>query len=72
MPGRSLRLTGALGPLQPMGLAGALSFTLTPVAAGTHIVAEYAVSGFAPHGFESLAGAVDGVLAEQLARLARP
>jgi uncharacterized protein YndB with AHSA1/START domain len=72
LPGRVLRLTGALGPLQPMGLGGALTFTLTPAAGGTHLVVDYAVAGFAPHGFEGLAGAVDGVLAEQLARLAQP
>src|SRR5579863_8892937 len=36
-PGKLLRLSGALGPLQSMGVAGSLSWSLTPVASGTKI-----------------------------------
>jgi hypothetical protein len=72
-PGTLLRLAGGLGPLQAMGVNGALSFTLKPAAPGhTAVSADYVVSGYAPHGFESLATVVDGVLAEQLARYATP
>ena len=70
-PGRLLRLAGGLGPLQRMGVAGALTFSLAAADPGhTRIVLEYAVSGFAPAGFAELAAAVDRVLGEQLARLA--
>src|SRR5688572_9285753 len=36
-PGRTLRMTGGLGPLQGMGLHGALEFRFAPVAGGTKI-----------------------------------
>lgn len=72
-PGKVLRLSGGLGPLQAMGVSGALTFTLQSAAAGrTTLSADYAVSGYAPGGFEKIAAAVDGVLAEQLARYAEP
>jgi hypothetical protein len=70
-PGKALRLGGGLGPLQRMGVSGALSFTLAADAPGTtRVVAEYAVSGYAPAGLAELAVAVDEVLGAQLARFA--
>ncbi|MBS0395942.1 MAG: ATPase [Proteobacteria bacterium] len=71
-PRDTLRLAGGLGPLQAMGATGALTFTLRADGAATRIVVSYAVSGYAPDGWERLAGAVDAVLGEQLARLAAP
>jgi uncharacterized protein YndB with AHSA1/START domain len=68
-PGKALRLVGGLGPLQAMGVSGALTFTLKAESADvTRVTVSYAVSGFAPEGFADLARAVDAVLAEQLAR----
>jgi len=68
-PGKALRLVGGLGPLQEMGVSGALTFTLKAESAGvTRVTVSYAVSGFAPQGFADLAPAVDAVLGEQLAR----
>jgi hypothetical protein len=70
-PRALLRLYGGLGPLQRMGAAGALSFTLkAEPSGGTRVVAEYAVAGYAPAGLTEIAGAVDQVLAAQLARYA--
>jgi len=70
-PRHTLRLVGGLGPLQGMGAAGALTFTLKPMGPGqTTVTAEYAVSGYVPGGFGELAAAVDGVLSEQLRRYA--
>jgi hypothetical protein len=73
-PGRLLRLTGGLGPLQGLGLHGTLEFRLEPVpdapAPRTRIVQEYRVHGWLPEGLEALAGAVDGVQRGQLERLA--
>lgn len=71
-PREALRLAGGLGPLQRLGAGGALTFTLRAEPGGTRIVAEYAVSGYAPAGLEALAAAVDQVLGAQLARLAAP
>ena len=59
--------------LQRLGAGGTLSFTLKrEPTGGTRVVAEYAVSGYAPAGLDQLAGAVDQVLAAQLARFAAP
>lgn len=69
VPGRSLVLHGALGPLQAMAVAGALSITLTASPAGTVVEARYAVAGYAPSGLAALAAPVDSVLTAQFARL---
>lgn len=69
-PGKLLRLTGALGPLQSFGVAGTLSWSFVPVANGTRIELTYSVGGFSPEGFEAIAPVVDGVLRDQLQRLA--
>ena len=63
---RELRMVGGLGPLQTMGVAGAMSIVLTESEEGTELVYHYNVSGA---GGDSLAGAVDRVQLEQLERL---
>lgn len=71
VPGRTLRLTGGLGPLQGMGATGALTFTLRSTSnTRTAVVAEYSVIGYSRGGLTSLAAAVDEVLAEQMRRFA--
>lgn len=70
-PPRLLRLVGALGPLQAEALAGTLSITLTPQGTGTRIRFDYAVAGHAAaFKLETIAPAVNGVIAEQAKRLA--
>ncbi len=69
-PGKLLRLTGALGPLQSLGVAGSLSWSFVPIGDGTKIEVTYNVGGFNKDGFEAIAPAVDGVLRDQLQRLA--
>lgn len=69
-PGKMLRLRGGLGPLQEMGVTGAMTWTLTAtIDGGTVLTLNYAVGGYSPNGFDGLARAVDGVLAEQVNRL---
>jgi hypothetical protein len=68
-PGKALRLRGALGPLQGMGVEGALTWSLKPSGTGTDIAVTYAVGGFAKDGFEDMSKAVDRVLGEQIERL---
>ncbi len=68
-PGKLLRLSGAMGPLQEAGLAGTLTWTLSPSADGTTVEMTYSVGGFRAGGLRDLAPAVDGVLRGQLARL---
>jgi hypothetical protein len=69
MPGRLLLLEAPLGPLQSLAVTTRLSWRLKPVAGGTEITQTYVAGGYLPMGGETLAPAVDGVLAEQLARL---
>lgn len=64
--GDTLRLTGGLGPLQAMPVAGVLTITLKPSGTGTDLVATYAVAG---PGLAGLAAPVDGVLGVQWPRL---
>ncbi len=71
LPGKALRLRGALGPLQPMAVNGVMSITLTPAADGTDLVMRYAVGGYAKDGLAAIATPVDSVLGEQVARLKR-
>jgi uncharacterized protein YndB with AHSA1/START domain len=69
MPGKVLRMSGALGPLQPEGLAGSLTWVLKPVDGGTELIQTYKVGGYATRPLLEWAPDVNGVLAEQLARL---
>jgi len=67
-PGKSLRLAGGLGPLQPMGVAGSMSWTFTPSEKGTSLQLTYVIGGYNPGGFQQLAPGVDSVLKMQLDR----
>ena len=69
-PGRVLRLSGGLGPLQSEPVGGVLTVTLKPTVAGTRILWEYVVGGFMRYKVADIAPAVDKVMAGQLASLA--
>jgi uncharacterized protein YndB with AHSA1/START domain len=71
LPGQEVRLSGALGPLQSMGLAGHLTWTLTQKDGRTAFTQTYGVGGYARGGAGQLAAPVDSVLGEQLGRLKR-
>ncbi len=66
---RTLRMIGALGPLQEMGPTGVLTFTVAPHASGAKLTMTYRVSGDPGLGLDALAPLVDGVLNEQFSRL---
>jgi uncharacterized protein YndB with AHSA1/START domain len=68
-PDRALRLRGALGPLQGLGVEGAMTITLTPEGDGTGLVLTYNIGGYVKGGLAALAQPVDAVLGEQVARL---
>ena len=68
-PPSMLRLEGALGPLQADGVAGHLTFKLTPQDGGTAVNLAYDVGGHAPGGLDKLADPVNAVLDAQLGRL---
>jgi uncharacterized protein YndB with AHSA1/START domain len=66
---KMLRLSGALGPMQGMGVSGVSTYTLKPAEQGTLLELSYVAGGYRPGGFAKFAPNVDGVLAEQLGRL---
>ncbi|MDX1555778.1 MAG: SRPBCC domain-containing protein [Xanthomonadales bacterium] len=68
-PGKEIRFDGALGPLQSMAVNGRMIWTIATGDDSTSITFTYHVMGFMDGGFEGLAPAVDGVIAEQLDRL---
>jgi uncharacterized protein YndB with AHSA1/START domain len=69
--GEMLRLSGGLGPLQALGLAGSMTWRVRAAGDGSKVELTYNVGGFLPGGFDELAPAVERVLAEQVDRLAR-
>lgn len=70
-PGRRLRMTGGLGPLQGMGLHGVLEFRLEArEGGGTTIVMFYRAGGYTPDDLSKLAPVVDRVQGQQLGGLA--
>lgn len=69
-PGKMLRLSGALGPLQGEAMAGTLTVRLTPIKGGTELAFEYVVGGYMRMATGEMAPAVDGVIVEQASRLA--
>ena len=68
-PGKLLRMSGALGPLQAGALAGSLSLETVEKDGATQLTLTYNVSGYYPGGLTGIAPAVDGVLREQMTRL---
>ena len=69
MPATMLRLTGGLGPLGLMGVDGNMTWDFEEVEGGTRVRFTYAVGGYMKGGLEQMAGPVDYVLGEALARL---
>lgn len=70
IPGSTLRLNSALGPLQAEGLTGSLSWDIKALpGGGSEITQTYVVGGFVRGGAGKYAGIVDQVVGEQLSRL---
>jgi uncharacterized protein YndB with AHSA1/START domain len=68
-PDKTIRLRGALGPLQAEGVDGALTWTIAPADKGVTLTQTYVVGGYLRDGTAKWAGPVDEVLHEQLMRL---
>jgi uncharacterized protein YndB with AHSA1/START domain len=69
-PGKLLRMTGGLGPLQDMAVTGVMTLKLSEAQGKTTLELSYKIGGYAP-GLADLARPVDGVVAEQFARWKR-
>ena len=70
VPGKMLRMSGALGPLQSEALDGTLTIELAPDNGATKITWTYVVGGYARYPLEDIVIPVDMVQSEQLQRLA--
>lgn len=69
LPGKQLRLSGALGPLQAEAVTGTLNFDITPHARGARVTLTYVAGGYLRGGGAAIAPVVDKVLGEQLESL---
>ena len=58
------------GPLQTMAVQGRMIWKIKASGDGSEVSFTYHIHGFAEGGFSDLAPAVDGVIGEQLSRLA--
>ncbi|MBX7492879.1 SRPBCC family protein [Qipengyuania sp. 1NDW9] len=66
VPDKALRMRGELGPLQAVPATGVLTVTLTEIDGGTQIGWEYHVGSVTGFDIDVIAGAVDGVMTQQL------
>jgi hypothetical protein len=69
VPGKTMVLSGALGPMQALAAAGNLRLQFSPEEDGTKLEVTYAVTGYLPAGMNAFASPADGMLTEQLTRL---
>ena len=72
MPKEAIRFSTALGPLQEMGVSGALTFTLADgsLLSKTAVTVDFKVSGSSLSSLDKLAPLIDGVITEQVTRYA--
>jgi hypothetical protein len=68
-PGKMLRMSGGLGPLQAMAVHGTLTITLTQADKKTKAEFTYTIGGYVPGGMQKYAVIVDNVLGQQWSRL---
>lgn len=68
-PGKLLRLSGGLGPLQAEAAVGTFTFALTPTPKGTRLEMSYIAGGYIRSGAKQLAPLVDMVMGQQIAAL---
>ncbi|WP_380872696.1 ATPase [Sphingomonas sp. DBB INV C78] len=68
-PGKVLRFSGSLGPLQGDAIAGTMTWAISAEGGATKIKQTYVAGGYTGTGFQKLAPLVDQVLSEQVDRL---
>jgi uncharacterized protein YndB with AHSA1/START domain len=70
VPGKLLRFSGALGPLQDMAVTAVLTVRLTPKDTGTEATVTYRISGDASHKLDTFIAGVDKVIGQQFGNFA--
>ena len=69
-PGKMIRFTGGLGPLQALAVSGAMTVQFTKFDdQATKLDLTYAIGGYVDKGLDKLAPVVDSMLKEQFGRL---
>ena len=68
-PGKEIRMTGGLGPLQMMGVHGGMQWLLKATEEGSVLEYNYVVTGFSPDGLGNLAPIVNTVQGQQVEAL---
>lgn len=73
-PGKVLRMTGGLGPLQSEAVTGTLTVAMEPLkdGGGTRISFSYVVGGFMRYKTADIGPAADAMLRDQFDRLIKP
>jgi uncharacterized protein YndB with AHSA1/START domain len=69
MPGRMLRLSGGLGPLQAAPVTAVMTWTIKRDGTGSQVGMSYLIDGYYPGGLDKVRGDVDAVLSHQFDRL---
>lgn len=69
-PGKLLRMSGALGPLQGEAMAGTMTIRLAAIKGGARLTFDYVAGGFMRMPQAEMASAVDAVIGAQASRLA--
>lgn len=70
-PNVEIRLSGALGPLQTMGVGGHMIYALSQKDGKTILKLTYTIGGYWENGLENLAPNVDTVLGQQVSSLVK-
>jgi uncharacterized protein YndB with AHSA1/START domain len=70
-PGKVIRMSGGLGPLQEMAVSGVLTLAFTETGNRTKVQFKYVVSGRAALGLDRMAPLVDQVMVGQMNRFER-
>lgn len=68
-PGKTFRMTGALGPLQGSGLAGSMTWSFEAAGDSSKVTLSYGLGGYYEGDIQAIAPVVDSVIRGQLMRL---
>ena len=67
-PNKTILLSGALGPMQPLAATGTMRLQFSADGDGTKLEVTYSVAGYLPGGMNTFAAPADGMLTEQFTR----